>query len=120
MGEYIRGVVVKLHLTPEQEVMFKQNYGCTRKTHNELLNKYKAKYGCVKCGERRFYLLDFHHTDPDGKDFSISDKSRCSLETMMKEIEKCDILCANCHREWHYLSSKDKNLTYDDWLGELV
>ena len=45
MGEYIRGVVVKLHVTPEQEVMFKQNYGCTRKTHNELLNKYKAKYG---------------------------------------------------------------------------
>jgi len=25
--------------------MFKQNYGCTCKTHNELLNKYKAKYG---------------------------------------------------------------------------
>ena len=45
MGDYIRGVVVKLHVTPEQEVLFKQNYGCTRKTHNELLNKYKAKYG---------------------------------------------------------------------------
>ena len=45
MGEYIRGVVVKLHLTPEQEVLFKENYGCTRKTRNELLNKYKAKYG---------------------------------------------------------------------------
>ena len=45
MGDYIRGVVVKLHLTPKQEVIFKQNYGCTRKTHNELLNKYKAKYG---------------------------------------------------------------------------
>ena len=45
MGEYIRGVVVKLHLTLEQEVMFKQNYGCTRKTYNELLNKYKDKYG---------------------------------------------------------------------------
>ena len=45
MGEYIRGVVVKLHVTPEQEVMFKKNYGCTRKTYNELLNKYKAKYG---------------------------------------------------------------------------
>ena len=45
MGDYIRGVVVKLHVTPEQEVMFKQNYGCTRKTRNELLNKYKDKYG---------------------------------------------------------------------------
>ena len=45
MGEYIRGVVVKLHLTPEQEVLFKKNYGCTRKIHNELLSKYKTKYG---------------------------------------------------------------------------
>ena len=45
LGEYIRGVVVKLHLTPEQEIEFKKNYGCTRKTHNMLLNKYKAKYG---------------------------------------------------------------------------
>ena len=45
MGEYVRGVVVKLHLTPEQEVEFKKNYGCTRKAYNELLNKYKSKYG---------------------------------------------------------------------------
>ena len=40
-------MVVKLHVTPEQEVLFKKNYGCTRKTYNELLNKYKAKYGDV-------------------------------------------------------------------------
>ena len=84
----------------------------------DILNKYKTERGCKKCGEKRFYLLDFHHTDPNGKDFSISDKSRCSLEKMMKEIEKCDILCANCHREWHYQSSKDKNIIYCDWLGE--
>ena len=45
MDKYIRGVVVKLHLTPKQEIMFKENYGCTRKTYNELLNKYKATYG---------------------------------------------------------------------------
>ncbi len=49
MGEYIRGVVVKLHLTPEQEVMFKQNYGCTRKTIptktelNQFLNESKKE-----------------------------------------------------------------------------
>ena len=45
MGEYIRGMVVKLHVTPKQEVLFKKNYGCTRKVHNEILNKYIAKYG---------------------------------------------------------------------------
>ena len=40
MGDYIRGVVVKLDLTPEQEVLFKKNYGCTRKIHNELCFAY--------------------------------------------------------------------------------
>ena len=45
MGDFIRGVVVKLHVTPEQEVEFKKNYGCTRKTYNELLNKYKDRHG---------------------------------------------------------------------------
>ena len=45
MGDFIRGLVVKLHVTPEQEVEFKKNYGCTRKTYNELLSKYKAEHG---------------------------------------------------------------------------
>ena len=45
MGDYIRGVIVKLHLTPKQEVLFKKNYGCTRKAYNMILNKYKDKYG---------------------------------------------------------------------------
>ena len=38
-------MVVKLHLTPKHEVLFKKNYGCTPKTYNELLNKCKSKYG---------------------------------------------------------------------------
>ena len=45
MDEYKRGVVVKLHLTRNQEVQFKKNYGCDRKVHNELLSKCKIKYG---------------------------------------------------------------------------
>ena len=45
MGDFIRGLIVKLHVTPEQEVEFKKNYGCTRKTYNELLSKYKAEHG---------------------------------------------------------------------------
>ena len=45
MGDFIRGLIVKLHVTPEQEVEFKKNYGCTRKTYNELLNKYKDRHG---------------------------------------------------------------------------
>ena len=45
MGDFIRGLIVKLHVTPEQELEFKKNYGCARKTYNELLSKYKAEHG---------------------------------------------------------------------------
>ena len=86
----------------------------------EQFNNYKKSLSCKKCGENRYYLLDFHHKNPQEKEFSISDHSRASLETIKKEIEKCDVLCANCHREWHYLSKENNLLTYEKWLsGEM-
>ena len=83
----------------------------------EQLDNYKKQLKCKKCGEDRFYLLDFYHKDPKVKDFNISDHSRANLETLKNELDKCDVLCANCHREWHYLSTHS-DLTYDAWLGE--
>ena len=80
------------------------------------INKYKSSKGCKKCGEKRFYVLDFHHPDPRQKEFNISDKIRNKFEDLMSEIEKCDVLCANCHREWHYLETS--NHDYNAWLGE--
>lgn len=77
--------------------------------HNNQV-KYLRKYvqdvkehsKCAICGDSRWYVLDFHHVRE--KDFTISQKIKegCSLETIKKEIEKCIILCANCHREIHY------------------
>jgi hypothetical protein len=45
-------------------------------------------------------VLEFHHRDPDGKDFKVSQGS-WSLERMKAEADKCALLCANCHREEH-------------------
>lgn len=84
----------------------------------EEKQEYKQNLSCKKCGEKRFYLLDFHHRNPKEKDYTISDKSRLSLSQLQNEIDKCDVLCANCHREWHYLSQHDSNLEYHAWLGE--
>lgn len=82
------------------------------------LNKYKETLTCKKCGENRSYLLDFHHKDPNKKDFTISDKiTKMSLSEMKKEIDKCDVLCANCHREWHYLHHH-LDINYDDWINK--
>lgn len=58
--------------------------------------------GCKICGYNKCIdALDFHHRDPLTKKFSISNKGGHSIGDLKKEAEKCDILCANCHREIH-------------------
>ena len=58
---------------------------------------------CIKCGYEKYpEVLEFHHRDPSQKDFNVSSKGHSrSWERVRKEIEKCDLLCANCHRELH-------------------
>ena len=58
---------------------------------------------CVRCGYNKCpEVLEFHHRNPSEKEFNISSKGHCrSWERVKKEIEKCDLLCANCHRETH-------------------
>lgn len=60
----------------------------------------KESNGCVDCGERNMVVLDFDHRDPNTKSFSISGahKSKVSWDMLVEEINKCDIVCANCHR----------------------
>jgi len=54
--------------------------------------------GYNKCIE----ALEFHHVDSNGKNFSISDKGYTrSWKRVQKELDKCILLCANCHREIH-------------------
>jgi hypothetical protein len=60
---------------------------------------------CEKCGYNKFIgALEFHHLDPKEKDFSISDSgSTRSWERLKKELDKCIIVCSNCHKEIHSL-----------------
>ena len=83
----------------------------------EIVNEIKADYKCAKCGENRFYTLDFHHIDPSIKDKSVARMtSNCNrIEDIQKEIAKCIILCSNCHREFHYLENK-QHITIDEFL----
>jgi predicted HNH restriction endonuclease len=58
---------------------------------------------CQQCGyDRCLNALDFHHRDPAQKDFAISQYGHSrSWERVRKELDKCVIVCANCHREIH-------------------
>jgi DNA-binding CsgD family transcriptional regulator len=67
----------------------------------EMSVNYKG--GCCEiCGyDKCINALEFHHKDPKEKDFSPSGKSY-SWERVKNEIEKCILVCANCHREIHH------------------
>ena len=56
---------------------------------------------CSHCGYSKYVgALEFHHVDPKEKDFGISGKV-LGWERIKKELEKCVLLCSNCHREEH-------------------
>lgn len=56
---------------------------------------------CVDCGlVDDPVVYDCHHLDPTQKDFSIA-KNKKSLDKIKPELDKCILLCANCHRKRH-------------------
>lgn len=70
---------------------------------------------CAKCGENRTHVLDFHHRNPDEKEFTIGQLKKGSQELIQEEIDKCICLCANCHRDFHFLERTIK-ITLDEYL----
>lgn len=62
------------------------------------------KGGKCQCCNYNYYIgaLEFHHVNPEGKDFGISSKGYIhSWDKVKEEIQKCVLVCANCHREIH-------------------
>lgn len=69
-----------------------------RNNTHEYIQRFKDK--CICCGESDVACLDFHHLND--KYESLSHMNSHSTDTINKEINKCVILCANCHRKLHY------------------
>ena len=73
-----------------------------RKLNRTKLNEYKGK-SCERCSyDKSEAALEFHHIDPDKKKFTLSvNNMNRSWESIKNEADKCWLLCANCHREYH-------------------
>lgn len=72
---------------------------------SKVIFEYKENNPCLDCGKYYIHsVMDFDHIDPKNKlnNISILVNSCYSIETIQKEIEKCDLLCANCHRMREY------------------
>ena len=64
---------------------------------------FKASLKCSKCGFNHPAALDFHHTNPEEKENIVSNLvSEGRFAAAMGEVQKCIVLCANCHRVHHY------------------
>lgn len=73
----------------------------SRRKKKEWLDALKVK--CARCPETHVSCLEFHHRNPAEKDFLLSvGVAKFSLEKLQAEVEKCDVICANCHRKLHY------------------
>lgn len=73
-----------------------------RRRIKEMAIQYKGG-GCIRCGYNKCKdALDFHHLDESKKDFSIGSSGYTrSWKRVKEELNKCVLLCANCHREVH-------------------
>lgn len=57
---------------------------------------------CSQCGYNRYAAaLELHHRDPSAKEFSLCYSKSTTFDKIKPELNKCILLCANCHREEH-------------------
>src|SRR4029077_2631271 len=70
----------------------------------KFISELRKDLKCSLCGENHPATLDFHHSNPKDKDFTISEacKGGFSIEKIKEEIAKCIVLCSNCHRKEHW------------------
>lgn len=95
----------KYHYNTNKQTYFKKNYKYHKKKI-EFINRYKQMCGCKLCGEKRYWVLDFHHQSKNKEFHVTSDGRSYSFDKVKEEIRKCIVLCSNCHRDLHYKEIK--------------
>lgn len=75
----------------------------------EWFQEYKSGLQCSKCPKNHPACLEFHHRKSDDKYEEIANmvRNRRSKKAILAEIDKCDVLCSNCHRKLHYELLRD-------------
>jgi hypothetical protein len=83
---------------------YKQKANERKVALREWFQEFKATLKCGRCEENHPACLDFHHKDPAEKEFALYQALQRGLgkKKILAEIEKCEILCSNCHRKHHY------------------
>ena len=83
-----------------------------KKVHREWFALFKSTLKCTVCGEDRSATLDFHHVTPTNTNKKVHKlvSDGHTKTRILKEIDKCVVLCSNCHRVHHEEERKNKKL----------
>jgi|TARA_R110000824_G_scaffold16478_9_gene68284 predicted HNH restriction endonuclease len=75
------------------------------------VDKIKKDLKCKECGFDNPHALQFHHLDPNTKKKAVAEliSSGYNKEAVQKEIDKCIVLCANCHLIMHRAKRDEEN-----------
>jgi predicted HNH restriction endonuclease len=97
----------------KREYVYSRKSGHTKTKCNTCLvndRRFKVKEDCLNylgnkcsiCGyDKCKRALEFHHIDPSKKEFIISGSHCRSWEKIKQELDKCILVCSNCHAELH-------------------
>ena len=77
------------------------------------VDNYKMNKGCARCGFNEHPVaLEFDHIDPSKKSKTVSQLVKKGvMKNIISEIEKCQVLCSNCHRIHTYANRHHINIS---------
>lgn len=96
----------------ENKERYKNSLRTRIERNKQFVNEYKKDKKCSRCPENRSICLHFHHIKrqtANDKGVSILVRNGSSIDRIVKEIEKCELLCANCHLVEHNGNTWDKD-----------
>lgn len=89
----------KLKSNPKLKLKQKECNKNRKLMNRQNIFDYMKDKKCYNCNESHIACLQFDHRDGVQKRFNVADATSYGWSTILKEIEKCDILCANCHHK---------------------
>jgi len=103
----------------------RNNLAKTKKLRNKRVRRYSIRskqravdfFGgkCQRCGySKSICALTFHHRNPEEKESDIGALNRRTWSKIVNELNKCDLLCFNCHMEVHEELNKQKREEQDE------
>ena len=99
LQSYCKSCAVKVRMQSYSENINKESdyRKLIRKSNQKAIQQYKESMPCSDCGiQYPYFVMDFDHLD--SKKYNVSQMLTLSWDTILKEIEKCDLVCSNCHR----------------------